>query len=93
MSQIALLQERVEQHRAQRGAKRERESRLHAIAQPAFHDLDERQVALRDRLKEPVFLKKFFVFRVPDKWQVRVEDECEVAGHIFYRCPDVFGGQ
>ena len=82
MPHVAVLQQRVEQHRTERWRERKRQARLHAVAQPVVHDLDERDITLRHGLEKPVLLQKLFVFRMPDKRQVRVQDEGEVAlGH------------
>ncbi len=72
---VALLEQRIEQHRTERRRKRERERRGHAITPPAFEDLQERDVGFRDGLEQPVFLQKFFVFRMAHKRQVRVQNE------------------
>ena len=48
---------------------------------PAFHHLDERDVGFGDGLKEPVFLQKLLVLRVPHKRQVRVQHQSEMALH------------
>src|SRR5207249_1334668 len=81
MPRVAVLQERIEQHRAKRGRQRQGEAGLHSVPQPAVHDLKQRDVAFRDGLEKPVFLQKLFVFRVADKRQVRVKDQSEVTLH------------
>ena len=84
MPHVAVLQQRVEQHRTERWRERERQARLHALAQPVVHDLDERDITLRHGLEKPVLLQKLFVVRMPDKRQVRVQDEGKVAGHKIF---------
>ena len=81
MPRVTVLQQRVQQHRAQRRRKRHRQARLHAVALPAFHHLDQRDVSFGDGLEEPVFLQKLLVFRMADERQVRVQDEGEMALH------------
>jgi hypothetical protein len=81
MPHVAVLQERVQQHRAERGRERERQARLHALREPAFHHLHQREVSLRDRLEQPRLLQKAVVLRVPHKGQVRMEHESETALH------------
>ena len=78
---VTVLQQRIEQHGAKRGRERERQARVHAVAQPAVHDLNQRDVGFGDGFKEPVFLQKLVVFRMAHKRQMRVEDEREIALH------------
>ena len=78
---VTVLQERVEQHGAKRGRKREREARVHAVAQPAVHGLDQRDVGFGDGFEEPVFLEELLVFGMAHKGQMRVKHEGEVALH------------
>src|SRR5438477_2210138 len=81
MPHVAILQQRIQQHRAERRTERHRQARLHAVAQPAIHHLDERQIRLRDRFVEPILLQKMLVLRMPDKGQMRVENQRQVALH------------
>ena len=81
MPHVTVLQQRVEQHRAERRREGEREARVHAVALPAFHDLDQRDVGFGDGFEQPVFLQKFFVLRMPHKRQMRVQDEGKIALH------------
>ena len=48
---------------------------------PAFQELQQRHVGFRDGLEQPVLFQELLVLRVPDKRQVRVEDEGQVTGH------------
>ena len=75
MPLVTLAQQRIEQHRAKRRRKRERQPRVNAVALPAFQNLDERDVGFGDGLEEPVFLQKLFVFRMAHERQMRVQDE------------------
>src|SRR6185369_3623488 len=81
VTHVAILQQGVEQHRAQRRAKRDRQACFHAVAQPAVHDLDQWQVAFGDRLEKPVLLEEIFVLRMPDKRQMSMENKREIAVH------------
>ena len=78
---VAFPQQRVEQHRAERGGKRERQPRLEPVAPPALKGLEQRQVGFGDGLEQPALLQKFFMFRMPHEWQVRMEDDGKVALH------------
>ena len=79
---VAVLQQRVEEHGAQRRREGEGEPRFHAVALPALHHLEQGNVGLGDGLEEPGFLQKLLVFGMPDERQMRVEDEGEVALHF-----------
>jgi hypothetical protein len=78
---VAFLQQRIAQHRAQRRRQRHRQARVHAVALPAVHHLQERQVGFGDGFEQPAFLQKLFVLRMAHERQVRVEDDGKVAGH------------
>ena len=75
MPLVAVAQQRVAQHGAQRRRKGQRQGRGHAVAPPAFHDLEQRNVGFGDGLKQPAFFQEFFVFRMAHKRQVRVQYE------------------
>ena len=75
MPHIAILQQGIEQHRAQCGCKSEREMGVHAVTLPTLHNLQERHIGFRDGFEEPVFFQKFIVLRMPYERQVRVEDQ------------------
>src|SRR2546423_5949096 len=77
---VAFAQQLVLQHRAERRRHRHRELERHFVSDEPLHHREERDVAFRYRLEEPVFLEEFLMFRVPDKRQVRVKDEREVTG-------------
>ena len=78
---VAVLQQRIDQHRAQRRCERECQARVHAVPFPAFHHLQQRDVGFRDGFEQPGFLQKFLVLRMPDERQMRVEDEGEISLH------------
>ncbi len=75
MPRVTFAQQRVAQHGAERGREREGEARFQTVAQPAVEDLEQRQIGFGDALKEPAFLQKLFMLRMPHKGQVRVQDE------------------
>ena len=75
MPLVAVAQQRVAQHGAQRRRERQRQGRVHAVAPPAFHDLEQRKIGFGDGFKQPAFLQKLFMFRMAHKRQVRVQDE------------------
>ena len=79
MPRVTPAQERVEQHGAQRGRKRERQGRVHAVMPPAVENLEQRNIGFGDGFKEPAFLKKFLMFRVAHERQVRVQDQRQVS--------------
>ena len=74
---VAGLQERVPQHRAERRRQREREAGVQAVPPPALQQLQQRHVGFGDGLEQPVLLQEPLVLRVPDKRQVRVQDQSE----------------
>src|SRR6266571_2551117 len=78
---VTVLQQRVKQHRAEGGGERQGQPCVHAVAQPAIHDLNERQISFGEGFEEPVFFEKMLVLRVPNERQMRVEDEREIALH------------
>ena len=78
---VTVLQQRIEQHRAERRREREREPGVHAVALPALHRPEQRQIGFGDGLEQPVLLEKLLVLRMPDERQVRVKDEGEIALH------------
>ena len=93
-SAIALLQQRVGEHLAERRSERHRYAEVHAVAHQAVEDADQRYVGLADGLEEPVFFEEAVVFGVADEGQVRVQHYRHVAlrilvGHIFVRVPNV----
>ena len=81
MLRVTGLQQRITQHRAERGRQRHGDARFHVIALPAIHHLNQRQIGFGDGLEQPAFFQKLFVFRMPDVRQMRVEDDGKVAGH------------
>src|SRR5205085_2349457 len=78
MSDVALTQKFVLQHRAQRWRERHRELERNVVVHQSLHHLQQRNVSFGDRLEEPVFLEKMFVLRMPDERQMGVKNEREM---------------
>jgi hypothetical protein len=76
---ITVLQQLVAQHRGQRRRDRHGQAEIAAVIQQPVHHVDQRDIRLRDRLVEPVLLKKLVVFGMPDKRQVGVQDQREIT--------------
>ena len=81
MPKITIAQEGVAQHCAQRGRNRQSDLEANAPPKQSLHHLQQRHVALADRLEKPVFFVKRFVLRMAYEWQMRVEDEDKAARH------------
>ena len=81
MPDIAFAQEIVLQHRAQGGRERHRELERNVVVHQPSHHLQERDVSFGDRLEQPVFFQKMFMFRMPNERQVGVKNEREVTSH------------
>src|SRR5947209_1615577 len=79
MAHVALAQQFVLQHRAQRWRKRRRDLERHVVVHQPLHHLQQRNVSLGDRFEEPVFFEKMFVLGMPDERQMRVENEREMT--------------
>ena len=75
----ALAEELVAQHRRERRREAHRERERHPLVGEPVEDVDQRQVALDERLVEPPLLEVPRVLRVAHEGQVRVEDDREVA--------------
>ena len=78
---IPCLQQRVSQHRAERGRQRQRETGFEAIRPPTLEELQQGHVGFRNGLEQPVLFQEPVVLGVPDKRQVCVKDKSKVAGH------------
>ena len=77
MAQVSLLEQLVAEHRAERRRERHREPEGDAFVRQPAHHAQERQIGFGDGFEEPVFLEKILVLRMPDEWQMRVEEESE----------------
>ena len=77
MLNVTISQKLVLQHRAKR--RRERHGKLErdVLVHQSLHHAQKRDIRLGDRLEEPIFLKKMLVFRMPDEWEMSVQNERE----------------
>lgn len=74
MSEASLLEQRVEEHRAEGWGQGKCQGCFHAVAMPAFQLLQQRDVSLEDGFEQPVFLEKPFMLGMPHERQMSVED-------------------
>src|SRR6266404_3238954 len=89
MPEVTLAEQLVLQHRAKRWRDRHGELERHFVPDEPLHHSEQRDVTLRYRLEEPVFLEKLVMLRMPDKRQMRVKKEREVTGgHLGMRNSD-----
>src|SRR3954468_8316820 len=79
MPRVAISEELISQHRAKCRRHRHGELEGHLITEEPLHHGEERDITFRDRLEEPVLLKKLAVLRMPDEREMRVKKEREVA--------------
>ena len=75
----ALPQELVPHHRRERRRHAHREREGHALRGHAVERVEQRQVALDERLVEPALLEVPRVLGMPHEREVRVQHEREVA--------------
>ena len=75
MLHIALAQEFILKHRAQRWREGHSEFEWNRVVQQPAHHPQQRNVSLRDRLEEPVFFEKVLMLRMPNERKMRVENE------------------
>jgi hypothetical protein len=80
MTNEAVLEKRVQQHRTESGRQGKGKTGSHAVPQPSVEGLNQGQVSLDDRFEEPVLFEEPVMFRMTHKGQMRVEDERKVAG-------------
>ena len=76
---VAVLEERIREHLAERRAHRHGEPEPHAVGEQPLHHPEDRDVRLRDRLVEPVLFEEFRMLRMADEREVRVQDEAQIA--------------
>ena len=89
VTDVAIPQQLVLQHGAQRRRDRHRELERHFVADQPLHHGNQRQISFGDGFEEPVFLEKLFVLRVPDERQMRVKNERErTGGHCRFQNDD-----
>ena len=78
MLHVTLLEQGVGEHRGERRRHRHRQAERDTIVDPALHEIEQGEVGVGDRLKEPELFKVMPVFGMPDEGQVCVEDDGEV---------------
>jgi hypothetical protein len=81
ITDVTILEQRIEQHRAEGRRHRDRQTRFDPVLQPPIHHMDERDVSFGDGFKEPIFLEEAFVLRMPHIGQMRVQDDGKVSCH------------
>src|SRR4029077_9566933 len=77
--QIAISQERIIQHGAKRWRHRHGQAEMNAVTDQSFEHLPERDIGLGNGLKKPIFFQEVWVLRMPYKWEVGMQQECEIA--------------
>ena len=76
----ARAQEIVLQHVAERRCERHGERDRDRVLRESIEHADERQVTLEDGLEQPALLEVTRVLGMAHVGEVRVEDDCEIAG-------------
>ena len=71
----ALTQQRHRKHRQQRRRQPQRDLGIDAVTRPAVEHEEQRQVAVGDGLKEPVFFEEELVLGMVDERQVPVQGD------------------
>ena len=74
-------QERVRPHRDQGGSDTQGEFPIHPILIPSAHPPQQRQIAFRHRLIEPIFLQKAVMLRMTHPRKVGVQDNGQGSDH------------
>jgi hypothetical protein len=81
MSHVPILQQRIHQHRAEGWRQSQSETSVHAVMYPPVHHLEQGKVGLGYGFKQPALFEELFVFRVPNKWKMRVKNESKISRH------------
>src|SRR6267142_7165857 len=81
MTLVTFLQQRILQHRTERGCKRKSYRRPNAFMLPLFQSLQQWNVRLGDRFKQPGLLEKLFMLWMPHIWQMRVQNKNQIPFH------------
>src|SRR5207302_11019531 len=81
MPDVTLAQKVILQHRAECRRERHCERESDVVIGQALHHLQQRNVSLSDRFKEPVFLEKMLVLGMPNERQMCVQNEREMTRH------------
>ena len=82
VAHVAVLQQRIGEHRRQRRRDRHGHSPIDAVALQALEDVQQRNVRLGDGLVQPVLFEEVLVLGMAHKRQVCVQDETEVTEHV-----------
>jgi hypothetical protein len=83
VAHIAVLQQRVREHRRQRRRDRHGQPPVHVVAFQAVEHFQQGDVRLGDRLVEPVFFEEIVPLRVADEGEVGVQHKAEISqGHL-----------
>ncbi len=85
MSHVTLSQKLILEHCAKRRRERHGEPEGDTFVHQSLHHAQQRNVSLGDRLEEPILLEKMLVFRMPNEWQMSVENERERTSHCGVR--------
>jgi hypothetical protein len=82
MPEVTFLQQPVAEHGAERWGEGHREPMGDAFPGQSLQDAEKGEIRFRQRLEEPVFLEKIFVFRVPNEGEMGVKNESEMICHL-----------
>lgn len=74
MSDVALAQQLVLKHRAERWRNRHREFKRHTIVDESLHHAQQWDVCFGNRFKQPLFLEEMLVFRMTNEWKMGVKN-------------------
>src|SRR5206468_10376440 len=72
MPHIALTKQLILQHRAERRRDRDGKLKRHVLINQALHHAHQWDVTLGHRLEAPVFFEEMLMFRMTNKWKMRV---------------------
>ena len=79
---VAILKQGIPEHGAEGRGHRHRESEVDAVADEAFHHIEEGEIGFGDRFVQPIFLEKLGIFGMAYEGKVGVEDGSYVTeGH------------
>jgi hypothetical protein len=79
---VAILKQGIPEHGAEGRGHRHRESEVNAVADKAFHHIEEGEIGFGDRFVQPIFLEKLGIFGMAYEGKVGVEDRGYVTeGH------------
>src|SRR5581483_287712 len=72
MPDVALAEELVLEHRAERGSDRHGELERHPLIDEPLHHAQQRDVTFCHRLEQPLFFEEMLLFRMTNEGQMRV---------------------